>query len=118
MLVTVENQLSTRINYLEEINTAQYLPGNPAGLVATGGNVVQPLPFPFDQVGELAANGLAGDDVQRAMHPSDFRRQHNLHKPMEPREEWNQIIQAGIVTFVIASETGFTDTEETFIAAV
>ena len=36
MLVTVENQLSRAINALDVYDTASYLPGNPAGLVATG----------------------------------------------------------------------------------
>jgi len=117
MLVTVENQLSHAINYTDAVDLRNVTDG-PADLYATGGNVRYPLPYPFDLVGELAANGASGDSIQRAMHPSDFREQHVLWRGSEPAREWNKIIQAGTVTFAIAAETGFRDTEETFVAAV
>jgi hypothetical protein len=116
MLVTVENQTARIINTPDVINNN--LTGGPADLLATGGNVTDPLPYPFDLVGPLAANGASGDDVQRAMHPRDFRRQHVMNRALEPAVEWNQIIQAGVVTFAIAAETAATDTEELFVAAV
>jgi hypothetical protein len=116
MLVTIQNLTAAAIQVLDAIDN-RYT-GGPADLYATGGNVVEPLPFPFEQVGELAAFGAVGDSVQRAMHPSDFRRQHNLHKPLEPREEWNQVIQAGTVSFAIAAEVGRRDTEELFTNSV
>jgi len=117
MLVTVENQLSVPIQTADAVDYRGVTNG-PADLYAVGGNVNNPLPFPFDRVGELDANGGANDSVQRAMHPDDFHNRHNLWRGMEPGTEWNQIIQEGKVTFAIASESGRTHTEELFITAV
>ena len=117
MLVTVTNLTTRKINSPDSIDYSGVTNG-PADLVATGGNHTDPLPYPFDLVGELDENGGTVDAVQRAMHPADFRRQHNMWTALEPAAEWNQLIQAGVVSFAIAAETGFTDTEETFVAAV
>lgn len=115
MLVTVQNQLSRAINAADTVSNQ--LTGGPADLVATGGNLTDPLPYPFNLAGELAALGGA-DSIQLGVHPADFRRQHVLWRALEPAGEWNQMIQAGTVTFAIAAETDRTDTEELFITAV
>lgn len=117
MLITVTNLTDHPINYADSIDTASYLPGNPAGLVAIGGNIRYPLPYPFSGAGELEASGGA-DAIQRAMHVADLRRAHNMHSAFAPGEEWQQLVQAGIVSLAAAAETGRTDIEEELFGTI
>jgi hypothetical protein len=117
MLVTVENQLSRAINSPDTVDTR--LSGlGVAGLLAEGGSVTDPLPYPFDKVGELAANGASGDSIQRAMHIGDFRRVHVMWTALDPNDQWNQLVQAGTVTLAFAAESGRVDSEEEFDLAI
>ena len=117
MLVTIENQTSRIINKLDAIVNNQT--GGVADLTATSLGVrTDPLPPPFDQVGELAANGDPGDSIQRAMHIGDFRKQHNIHTALGPDDLWNQVVQNGTVTFAVAAETGRVDVEEEYDLAI
>jgi len=116
MLVTVQNQLSRAINSPDTVDTR--LTGlGVAGLLATGGSLTDPLPYPFDQVGALEASGGA-DSVQRAMHIGDFRRVHVYWRALDPNDEWNQLVQAGTVTLAFAAESGRVDSEEEFDLAI
>ena len=114
MLITITNLTSRTINKLETIDTASYLPGNPAGLVASGGNRTDPLPYPFNEVGELAA----GASIQRAAHVSDMRKKNNIHGALSPAEMLQQMVNAGIISLVAASETGRTDVEEELFGTI
>jgi hypothetical protein len=117
MLVTVTNQLAVPIN-------------DPAvgedGVSVGGGNHpsetthrTNPLPYPFDLVGVLTENGGARDAVQLPMHPRDWRYSRSqMIRGLPISEKWNQMIQAGVVTFAIAAQPNRTDTEELFMTAV
>jgi hypothetical protein len=111
MLVTVTNASPNQINYLD------YYVGAPGGVGvtnATGGNVVSPLPYPFDWIGPL--NSLA--TYQLPMHNRDWHYKRSPCDPQDAGQQWQQLIQAGIVTLAFAAETGNTDTEELFIHAL
>lgn len=123
MLVTVENQLATAINY-------------PAlgedGVAVGGGNHpeetthrVSGLPYPFGRyVGELEANGGA-DSIQLPMHEADFGQSttvglgsSQMARGLPVRDQWNQMVQAGTVTFAVAVQADAQDVQEIFLAAI
>ena len=106
-LVTVENQLASAINAPDELTGGVGV----AALLATGGAKKNPLPYPFQHV-ELAANGAAGDSLQLPINPADFRHKAVPWLTHEPREEWNMLIAAGVVTMVFVAQTDAVDVEE------
>jgi hypothetical protein len=111
MLATVTNTSGRTINKLDS-----YL-GYAGGLgvsSAVGGNRTDPLPYPFGHIGELAAAGTK----QLPMHPRDFRYKAVPSMPREAGEDWQVMIQAGVVTLAFAAETGRRDSEELFVNAV
>jgi hypothetical protein len=106
-LVTVENQLAESINVADVLT----LEGN-----ATGGAKKYPLPHPFQHV-ELTANGTADDALQLPINPADFRHKAVPWLTHEPREEWNMLVAAGVVTMVFAAQADAVDVEELAEAA-
>jgi len=110
MLATVENTSGHAINYLDTITGG----AGPATLLATGGQRKYPLPYPFGHIGELADTATK----QLPMHNRDWRHKPVPWLPMEPSIEWQQLVQAGIVTLTFATETGNRDEEEIYIDAV
>jgi hypothetical protein len=110
MLVTVTNATSRTINTPAAISLGTGVSGG----TATGGSKTDPLPYPFGHIGPLASSG----SKQLPMHPADWRYKSVPWLPMEPSTEWNMLVQAGIVTLAIASETGRRDSEELFVTAV
>jgi hypothetical protein len=110
MLVTVTNTSGHDINYADTITEGS----GPSGIVATGGNVRYPLPHPFGHIGTLA------DTIakQLPMHNRDWRFKRVPWLPHEPSVEWQQLVQAGIVTLAVATETANRDEEEIYINAV
>jgi hypothetical protein len=104
MLVTVANVSGAAINYLTVGEDG----------VSTGGSRTKPLPYPFSHIGTLAA----ASSKQLAMQPADWHHKSSIGAGMEPATEWNQLVQAGIVTLAYAAETGRRDSEELFIDAI
>ena len=105
MLVTITNASSLTLNDLDV---------HDGGSGAIGGARKRPLPFPFGHIGALAASGTK----QLPMHPSDWRYKGSISMPMEPKDEWNQLVQAGTVTIAVAAEADRRDSEELFIDAI
>lgn len=112
MLVTVTNTSGGDLNSPDTVNNNQT--GGPADLLATGGNTVNPLPYPFGHIGTLADTA----NLQLPMHVEDWRRQHNLYRTLEPGREWDMLINKGDITFAIATETPFGSIEDEFIGDV
>lgn len=123
MLVTVQNQLATPINYPAVAED---------GIAVGGGNHpeetthrVDALPYPFGRyAGTLEASGGA-DSIQLPMHTADFRQSSlvgmgssQMARGLPVRDQWNQMVQAGTVTFAVAAQTDEQDVEEAFIALV
>lgn len=123
MLVTVENQLATPINGPQV---------GEDGIAVGGGNHPEEtthrtnaLPYPFGRyVGELEANGGA-DSIQLPMHEADFRQNSTvglgssqMARGLPVRDQWNQMVQAGVVTFTVADQTDDQDVEEAFILEI
>lgn len=52
------------------------------------------------------------------MHPADWRYKPVPWLPMEPASEWNQLVQAGVVTLTVADQAGVRDSEEKFMIEV
>lgn len=109
MLVTITNTSGAEMNALDSISHGS----GPSALLATGGARKNPLPYPFAHIGALAAAGTK----QLPMKPRDFGKRH-VAETLDVGEEWNQLIQAGKVTFAIAAEATNTDAEEEFLGAV
>jgi hypothetical protein len=78
------------------------------------GHLQDPLPHPFKHVGPLANAGT----VELSVHERDFRNKPVAHAPLDPGEEWNYLVQAGIVSLTFAQETTVRDTEELGVAVV
>lgn len=113
MLVTITNATTRTINALcvgED------------GLAASGGNHPEeanhrsdPLPYPFAHIGELAAAGTK----QLPMQPADWRYQRaNVPSGPAVSTQWNQLVQAGVITVAIAAQATNTDVENAFMAAI
>jgi len=109
MLMTVTNTSGRTINAADQISAGS----GPSGILATGGNVTDPLPYPFSLSGSLA------DTVGRQlpMRNRDWRYQRSAYMP-ECSIQWQQLVQAGVVTMAVASETGNLDEEELYVNAV
>lgn len=118
MMVTITNVTGTTFPTGFTLNALDALTGGsgPSGLNATGGARTYPLPFPFAHIGSLAAAATK----LLVMKPRDFHKGGSVpySATMEPGEEWQQMIQSGLVTLTTAAEATSQDPEETFIAVV
>lgn len=106
MLMICTNVTTRTIN-----NPDFYLgyPGVPGVTSAVGGNVTDPLPYPFSHVGPVGAGLAAGATVGNPtgalpVHPRDWRYKGVPWLPQEPGEKWNQLVKSGIVTLAMATE--------------
>lgn len=122
MLVTVTNLTSREINKPAVAEDGEALPGGNHPEEAT--HRTDPLPYPFHRyVGTLDANGGANDSIQLPMHPSDWRVNGGLAnaqmaRGLPVRDEWNQLVQGGVVSFAVAAQAGTQDQEEIYTSAV
>lgn len=107
MLVTVTNTSGGTINNL-------ITGGAGVSADAVGGSKNKPLPYPFGHIGSLAAAGTK----QLPMHPADWRYKAVPGLTFEPATEWNQLVQAGVVTLTIADQTTVADSEEKYYIQV
>ena len=116
MLMTVTNTSATLT--LNDFDTYNGFPPpfTGPGVNAVGGARKYPLPYPF---GHIVLAPLAASP-SLPVHPADFRKGGAVlpWQTMSPSDEWNQVIQSGLVTVVFAAEVGRRDTEELFLASV
>lgn len=112
MLVTVTNVTAATINDLDSISGGT----GPSSLLATGGARKTPLPYPFGHIGALAASGTK----QLSVHSQDMLRGGPVSyaQTLSPGQEWNQLVQGGIVTLTLAAETTSRDTFDLMVASV
>lgn len=103
MLVTVTNVSASTIN-------TPATGGFGVSSDAVGGNKTVPLPFPFGHIGPLAASGTK----QLPMHPSDWHYKSVPWLTFEPATEWNQLVNAKIVTLTVADQALTKDQEELY----
>lgn len=103
MLVTVTNTSGITLNTLALAEDG----------VATGGSRENPLPYPFGHIGELL------DTIAKVlpMHTADLREgaggaTAQMGRGLPARDRWNQLVQAGTVTFAAAAQTDATDVED------
>jgi hypothetical protein len=111
MIATVTNTSGAPVNKLASYDT-RVDPLLQSGLVATGGALIQPLPFPFDRVGEIADAAT----ISRVINPDDWRRT-IFGDGHEAINRWRRAVQGGLVTLAYAVDAALTDPEELFIAA-
>lgn len=109
MLVTVTNTSGAALNTLAVAEDG----------VSTGGSRENPLPYPFGHIGELA--DTVG--VELPMHAADLRQGAGgaiaqMGRGLPSRDQWNQLVQAGAVTFAVAAQTDATDVEDDFLGTV
>lgn len=113
MIVTVTNTSGGDLNKLDELDLG---PGVSGG-TAVGGQIADPLPYPFRHIGTLADSGTSA----LPMRERDFTHKAVPWLPMQPAQEWQTLIQAGKVTFAIAAESilaATQDAEEDYIGTV
>jgi hypothetical protein len=108
----VTNPSATRT--LNDFDVYQGYTGGPP-VNAVGGSRKYPLPYPF---GHVVMAPL--DVVELPVHPRDFAKGGAvpLWATMSPADEWNQVVQQGLVTIAFAAEVGRRDVEELFTASV
>lgn len=107
MLVTVTNSSGRTINTPAAISLGTGVSGGSA----VGGSVSDPLPYPFAHIGPLAN----GNTKQLPMHPQDWRYKCIPWLPLQPIDEWNGLVQRGVVILTIATEPDERDQEEKMI---
>jgi hypothetical protein len=113
MLVTVTNASATiAINSPVTGEDGVALPGGNHPSEATHRS--NPLPYPFDLIGELAASGTK----QLPMQPQDWRYSRSQMRGVPVEVQWSQMVQAGVVTLAVAAQANVRDSEEIYIAAV
>ena len=104
MIVTVTNTSGATLNALAV---------HDGGSGATGGARKDPLPYPFGHIGSLAD----GASKSLPMHTADWLRP--VHQStLSPREEWNQLVQAGKVTLAVAAQADAQDAQDAFVGVV
>lgn len=115
MLATVTNTSGFNINYPEQ-------GGYGRSPDAVGGSFAYALPYPFngyDYQGGSSLGALApGNHFTLGMHPEDWYHKDVPWQPQEPRTQWQQLVNAGIVSMSFATQTGVTDLVELFDIAV
>jgi hypothetical protein len=115
MQATVTNTSGHSINYLDTTSYPAGV-GVGAGGAASGGARCYPLPYPFAWIGTLANSG----SKQLPMGPSD------LYQPdgavncltFQTWQQWQQLVQAGIVTIAFAQETNPAAVDEIAIGVI
>lgn len=110
MLVTVQNTAGRSINVTETLTGGT----GTSALSAVGGNITDPLPYPFRHIGTLADTATK----QLPMHDRDWRYKAVPGLPQEPSIEWQQLVQAGIVTLTLGAEAVNRSQEDLFVAAL
>jgi hypothetical protein len=109
MQMTVTNLTSNQLNYPD-----YYIgyPGVPPVTSAVGGNLVNPVPYPFDWFlftanGIGTPNGTPGTtyEVTLPVHEQDLGWRHPNFSPQKVEQLWNILIQAGTVSVSFAAET-------------
>lgn len=114
MKVSVENVSGAVIN---DLSTAE-------DGVATGAARNNPLPYPFDVPANISADGSLANSttITLVMHPRDFHKSKSVSPGngdgMEPGEQWNQMVNAGTVTFTAGAQADDSDREEEFLGSV
>jgi hypothetical protein len=98
MLMSVTNLQSAEMNGLDtHLSGVQ---GTPSSMAATGGARKDPLPYPFNRSGAIAA----GATKTLPVRSRDFVRQNTPFEPLAPADEWQQLIQAGKISVLLTAE--------------
>ena len=108
MIVTLTNTSGRVMNDLDV---------HDGGSGAVGGQRKDPFPYPFGHIGALADTGTK----LLPMHPSDWRYKRVPWLTHEPKDEWNTVVKAGLVTLGVAAQsddTDWSDREEFFVNLV
>lgn len=99
MIITVTNTSGATINGLDV---------HDGGSGAVGGQRLTPLPHPFGHIPALADAGTSVLPV----NSRDMQYKRVYWLTHDPADEWNALIQRGIVTWGIAVQADVTDTHE------
>ena len=98
MLMSVTNLQSAEMNGLDTYLSG--VQGTPSSMAATGGARKDPLPYPFNRSGAIAA----GATKTLPVRSRDFVRQNTPFEPLAPADEWQQLIQAGKISVLLTAE--------------
>ena len=96
MLMTVLNSSGRTINTLDTLTGGSGI----SALLAVGGAKKDALPYPFAHIGPLAN----ATDYQLPMHSSDWGFKPVPWLTETPAQQWNYMVQAGVVSLTFALE--------------
>ncbi len=98
MQMTVTNTSSTiTLNDLDTLTGGV----GPSALLAVGGQRINQLPYPFNDMTIAPSGSLA-----KSVHINDFLAKRVPWDSFTPGEGWNAVIQSGMVTVSLGAETG------------
>jgi hypothetical protein len=126
MITTVTNVSGGPINRLAAYDNSGANPIvdpliGPPGIVAVGGAILDPLPFPFNGDEKTRAGLADTGTVIRTFNPQDWFGSggHRLFGScLSPVDQWRALVQGGKVTLGHAIDATRTDPYELFIDAV
>lgn len=81
---------------------------------AVGGNVLDPLPYPFDRNGELAD----ADTRTLAVNVRDFSTRMQMQQPSLPANDWDALLQKGYITASFTDDADAIDVENSALVAL
>lgn len=95
---------ATVTNLTSSVLNAPVVGGNQTSPDAVGGNIINPVPFPFGSNGSYAANGASGDSKDLNVHVRDLILRVQPQEPLAPVDELNVMINAGIISLSVATD--------------
>ncbi len=112
--------IATVTNLTSGVLNAPVVGGNQVSPDAVGGNILQPVPFPFGSNGSYAANGAPGnaDEKSLVVHARDLIVRVQPQESLAPADELNQLINAGVISLSVATDAIEVDAEKLVIADI
>jgi hypothetical protein len=110
--------IATVTNLTSSVLNAPVVGGNQVSPDAVGGNVLNPVPFPFGSNGSYAANGASGDSKDLKVHARDLIVRVQPQETMNPADELNQLINGGVISLSVATDGDEVDAEKAVIADI
>jgi len=113
MLVTCTNLTARTINQPDTLTIT--VPNSTASLQAVGGNITDPVPYPFNTF-SFAPNGQTGYFQTLPVNERDLSRKSSAWAPHLPSEQWNRLVAAGVVSLVVSGPvTLAVDIKDSFV---
>ena len=118
MIVTVTNLTSRILNRLA-VGYNFPIAGSTAGVYSVSdGAKDDALPYPFTSNGTIGIYGGGSNTKALPVHPRDWHYKCSPALPTTSGEDWNALVQRGVLTVAIGAEATNRDVEERFVHEV